>query len=114
MAEVHGTFDDTFSRARSAVAAQLYDEGRGVSVAGDVDGETVVDLWGGYRDEARTTPWTRDTIVNVWSTTKTITNLAMLTLVEKGRLDVHAPVAEYWPEFHANGKDDVRVRHLMS
>jgi CubicO group peptidase (beta-lactamase class C family) len=114
MAEVHGTFDDRFSGLRDALAAQLDDEELGASIAVDVDGETVVDLWGGYRDEARTTPWTQDTIVNVWSTTKTITNLAMLTLVEKGRLDVHAPVADYWPEFHAKGKDDVRVRHLMS
>jgi CubicO group peptidase (beta-lactamase class C family) len=114
MAEVHGTFDDRFSGVRDALAAQLDAEELGASIAVDVDGETVVDIWGGHRDEARTTPWTQDTIVNVWSTTKTITNLAMLTLVEKGRLDVHAPVAEYWPEFHASGKDDVRVRHLMS
>ncbi|NYJ05572.1 serine hydrolase domain-containing protein [Petropleomorpha daqingensis] len=114
MAEVHGTCDDRFSRVRDALAEQLDGEELGASIAVDVDGETVVDLWGGYRDEARTTPWTQDTIVNVWSTTKTITNLAVLTLVEKGQLDVHAPVAEYWPEFHANGKDDVRVRHLMS
>jgi CubicO group peptidase (beta-lactamase class C family) len=114
MAEVHGTCDDRFTPVRDALAAQLDGEELGASIAVDVDGETVVDLWGGYRDEARTTPWTQDTIVNVWSTTKTITNLAMLTLVEKGQLDVHARVAEYWPEFHANGKDDVRVRHLMS
>jgi CubicO group peptidase (beta-lactamase class C family) len=114
MAEVHGTCDDRFARVRDALAAQLDAEELGGSIAVDVDGETVVDIWGGYRDEARTTPWTQDTIVNVWSTTKTITNLAMLTLVEKGRLDVHAPVAEYWPEFHANGKEDIRVRHLMS
>ena len=80
----------------------------------DVDGETVVDLWGGYRDEERTKPWTRDTIVNVWSTTKTITALAMLTLAEQGRLDFDAPVAEYWPEFAANGKEGVLVRHLMA
>jgi CubicO group peptidase (beta-lactamase class C family) len=114
MAEVHGTCDDRFAGVRDALATQLDGEELGASIAVDVDGETVVDLWGGYRDEARTTPWTQDTIVNVWSTTKTITNLAMLTLVEKGQLDVHAPVADYWPEFHARGKEDVRVRHLMS
>jgi len=114
MAEVHGTVDDRFSGVRDALAAQLDGDELGASIAVDVDGETVVDLWGGYRDEARTTPWTRDTIVNVWSTTKTITALAVLTLVEKGRLDVHAPVAEYWPEFAAGGKGDVRVRHLMA
>src|SRR3954451_24449690 len=114
MAEVHGTFDDRFAGVRDAFAQQLDGEELGGSIAVDVDGETVVDIWGGWRDEERTTPWSQDTIVNVWSTTKTITALAMLTLVEKGQLDVHAPVAEYWPEFAANGKEDVRVRHLMS
>jgi CubicO group peptidase (beta-lactamase class C family) len=114
MAEVQGTCDPRFEGVRTALAEQLDREELGGSIAVDLDGETVVDVWGGFRDEARTTPWTRDTIVNVWSTTKTITNLAMLTLVERGLLDVHAPVAEYWPEFAANGKQDVRVRHLMS
>jgi CubicO group peptidase (beta-lactamase class C family) len=114
MADVQGSCDPRFEGVRTALAEQLDREELGASIAVDLDGETVVDVRGGFRDEARTTPWTRDTIVNVWSTTKTITNLAMLTLVERGQLDVHAPVAEYWPEFAANGKQDVRVRHLMS
>ena len=114
MAEVHGAFDDRFRGVRDAFAAQLDGDELGGSIAVDVDGETVVDIWGGWRDEGRTTPWTQDTIVNVWSTTKTVTALAVLTLVERGRLDVHAPVAEYWPEFAANGKADIRVKHLMA
>ncbi|MGY1650755.1 serine hydrolase domain-containing protein [Geodermatophilus sp. SYSU D01119] len=114
MAEVHGTFDDRFRGVRDAFAAQLEGDELGGSIAVDVDGETVVDVWGGWRDEARTTPWTRDTIVNVWSTTKTITALAVLTLADQGRLDLDAPVAEYWPEFAANGKAGVLVRHLMA
>ncbi|MGY1609383.1 MULTISPECIES: serine hydrolase domain-containing protein [unclassified Geodermatophilus] len=114
MAEVHGTYDDRFRGVRDAFAAQLEGDELGGSIAVDVDGETVVDIWGGWRDQGRTTPWTQDTIVNVWSTTKTITALAVLTLVEQGRLDVHAPVAEYWPEFGANGKAGIRVAHLMS
>ena len=114
MAEVHGTFDDRFRGVRDAFAAQLEGDELGGSIAVDVDGETVVDVWGGWRDEARTTPWTQDTVVNVWSTTKTVTALAVLTLADRGRLELDAPVAEYWPEFAANGKADVRVRHLMS
>lgn len=114
MAEVHGTVDERFSGVRDALAAQLEDDELGAAIAVDVDGETVVDVWGGWRDEDRTTPWTRDTLVNVWSTTKTVTALAVLTLADRGRLDVHAPVAEYWPDFAANGKHDVRVRHLMA
>jgi CubicO group peptidase (beta-lactamase class C family) len=114
MAEVNGSCDDRLTGVRTAFEQQLDGEELGGSIAVDLDGETVVDLWGGFRDEARTTPWTRDTLVNVWSTTKTITNLAMLTLVEQGRLDVDAPVAEYWPEFAVHGKEGVLVRHLMS
>ena len=114
MAEVQGSCDDRFSAVREALARNLDGEELGASVAVDLDGETVVDLWGGYRDEERTTPWTEDTIVNGWSTTKTVLALAALMLVDRGELDVHAPVADYWPEFAAKGKKDVEVRHLMS
>ena len=114
MAEVHGSCDERFAGVRDALAQQLDGDELGASIAVDLDGETVVDLWGGYRDAERTTPWTQDTIVNVWSTTKCVLNLAALMLVERGDLDVHAPVGNYWPEFSAKGKKDVEVRHLMS
>ena len=73
-----------------------------------------MDLWGGFRDEARTAAWTADTITNVWSSTKTVTSLAALMLVDRGELDPAAPVAKYWPEFAANGKQDVTVGQIMS
>ncbi len=114
MAEVHGTCDERFAGVRDSLAEQLDREEIGASIAVDLDGETVVDVWGGFRDAERTTPWTRDTIVNVWSTTKCVLNLAALMLVERGDLEVHAPVGNYWPEFSAKGKKDVEVRHLMS
>jgi CubicO group peptidase (beta-lactamase class C family) len=114
MAEVHGSCDDRFEGVRAALAQHLDSDELGASVAVDLDGETVVDLWGGYRDEARTTPWTEDTIVNVWSTTKCVLSLAALMLVEQGELDLDAPVGDYWPEFSAKGKKDVLVRHIMS
>ena len=114
VAEVHGSCDDRFSGVREALARNLDGEELGASIAVDLDGETVVDIWGGYRDEERTTPWTQDTIVNVWSTTKCVLSLAALMLVERGELDVYAPVGNYWPEFSAKGKKDVEVRHLMS
>ena len=69
---------------------------------------------GGHQDVERTTPWERDTIINVWSTTKTMAALSMLTLVGRGEVDVDAPVATYWPEFKAGGKENVLVRHIMS
>lgn len=79
-----------------------------------VEGTTVADLWAGYADEAGQRPWTRDTIVNVYSTTKTMTALTALMLADRGEIDFAAPVAKYWPEFAANGKADVTVAHLMS
>jgi CubicO group peptidase (beta-lactamase class C family) len=86
----------------------------GASFCATVEGETVVDLWGGFADPARTRPWERDTIVNVYSTTKTMTALTALLLADRGELDFEAPVARYWPEFAANGKAGVKVSHLMS
>jgi CubicO group peptidase (beta-lactamase class C family) len=115
MPDVHGTCDERYAAVRQVLADNL-DSGAdvGASVAVYVDGEPVVDIWGGWVDETRTTPWERDTIVNVWSTTKTMTALCALMLADTGELDFDAPVASYWPEFAAAGKDDVRVRHLMS
>lgn len=85
----------------------------GASLALTVDGETVVDLWGGWRDEARTQPWERDTLTHVWSTTKTMTSLCALMLIDRGELDPDAPVARYWPGFAANGKSGILVRDVL-
>lgn len=113
--DVHGHIDPKFEQVRDELAAQL-DSGNelGAAIAVDVDGELMVDLWGGFRDAARTLPWERDTIVNVWSTTKEVTALAVLMLADRGLVDLHAPVATYWPEFAQNGKDDIEVRHIMA
>lgn len=85
----------------------------GLSLYIDIGGEPVVDLWGGWRDRDRRTPWTGDTIVNVWSTSKAVTSMAALMLVDRGQLDPDAPVARYWPEFAANGKEDIKVRNIL-
>jgi CubicO group peptidase (beta-lactamase class C family) len=112
---VNGQHDPRFDRLRDRFAENIESgEELGAALAVDLDGETLVDLWGGHADVARTRPWERDTIVNVWSTTKEITALAMLTLVERGLVDVHEPVATYWPEFAKNGKEGVLVRHVMA
>ncbi|WP_328648933.1 beta-lactamase family protein [Amycolatopsis sp. NBC_00348] len=113
MAHIEGTCDERFEAVRDALAASLDKDDVGASVAVYVDGAPVVDLWGGYADEARTRPWERDTITAVWSTTKTMTALCALILADRGELDLDAPVAAYWPEFAAAGKDDVRVRHVL-
>jgi CubicO group peptidase (beta-lactamase class C family) len=114
MADVHGEYDERFTGVRGALAANL-DAGKdvGASVAVVLDDRLVVDVWGGFTDEAGTTPWERDTITNVWSSTKTVTALCALIVADRGELDLDAPVARYWPEFAANGKDGVLVRHLL-
>lgn len=114
MADIQGTNDERFNAVRDVLSANL-DRGAdvGASVCVVHDGETVVDIWGGTIDDAGT-PWAEDTIINVWSTTKTMTFLSALLLADRGELDFHAPVARYWPEFAANGKGAIEVRHLMA
>jgi CubicO group peptidase (beta-lactamase class C family) len=115
MAEVHGFTHDRFAGVRPVFEANL-DSGAdvGAAFAATLDGEMVVDLWGGYADPGKTRPWVENTIVNVYSTTKTMTALVALLLADRGELDFNAPVARYWPEFAANGKAEVKVSHLMS
>ncbi len=79
-----------------------------------VEGEIVVDLWGGYADPAGQRPWREDTIVNVFSCSKTLTFLSALLLVEKSKLELDCPVADYWPEFGVNGKENILVRHVLT
>ncbi len=115
MGTVHGTFEPRFAAVRDVLAANLESGADvGASVAVTLDGKPAVDIWGGFADEAKTRPWEKDTIVNVWSTTKTMTSLSALVLVDRGELDPFAKVAKYWPEFAANGKQEIEVRHLMS
>ncbi|MDQ1661793.1 MAG: hypothetical protein QOJ68_1773 [Blastococcus sp.] len=114
MADIQGSYDDLFTAVPSALAGMLDDGDAGGSVAVFVDGEPVVDVWGGFADADRTTPWQRDTITNVFSVTKTMTALCALILVDRGDLDLDAPVGRYWPEFAAAGKDWVLVRHLLA
>jgi CubicO group peptidase (beta-lactamase class C family) len=104
-----------FEPLRELFAAKLKSgEDLGASLAVNLDGEMVVDLWGGWADEARTVPWAENTIICVFSTTKTMTSLAALVLVDRGELDLDANVARYWPEFAARGKAGIKVRHLLS
>ncbi|KDQ66180.1 EstA family serine hydrolase [Streptomyces halstedii] len=115
MSRIHGHCDPRFTAVRDAFAGNfaVHDE-LGAAVTVLLDGEPVVDLWGGWADAGRTRPWERDTVVNVWSTTKGPTALCAHILADRGQLDLDAPVSAYWPEFAAAGKESVRVRHLLS
>jgi CubicO group peptidase (beta-lactamase class C family) len=114
VADIGGRCDQRFAGVAQALARSL-DEGAdvGASVAVVLDGELVVDIWGGSTDETGTKPWEPDTIVNVFSTTKTMTALCALILADRGELDFHAPVARYWPEFAQAGKERIEVRALL-
>ena len=114
MTDVQGRCDERFAMVRDVLAANLASGADiGASAAVFIDGEPVVDIWGGWADSARTRRWERDTLVNVWSTTKTMTALCALILADAGDIDLDAPVATYWPEFAAAGKAEVKVRHLL-
>lgn len=113
--QIEGRCDERFSTVREAFESNFTDRGDiGASFAATLEGEYVIDIWGGHQDAERTRPWQEDTIINVYSTTKTMTFISALILADRGQLDLDAPVAKYWPEFAANGKEDVRVKHLLS
>jgi CubicO group peptidase (beta-lactamase class C family) len=112
---IDGLCEPRFAAVRDAFAAN-FEAGRevGASFAATVDGRFVVDLWGGHADAARSRAWGRDTIVNVFSTTKAMVAIAAHVLADRGDLDLDAPVASYWPEFGAAGKTAIPVRWLLS
>jgi len=112
---VHGFCDERFGKAREAFAHNLSTGADvGASFCSTLNGQTVVDLWGGFVDPGKTKAWEKNTIINVYSTTKTMTALTALMIADRGLIDFNAPVAKYWPEFAANGKAGVKVSHLMS
>ena len=114
-ADIQGDCDPRFEGVRQAFAGNFAERGEvGASLCVIVDGETVVDLWGGHADETRSHAWERDTIANVYSSTKGVAALAAAMLADRGLLDVEAPVADYWPEFAQAGKEAITVRQLLT
>lgn len=115
MAEISGFCDPKFVAMKEELSRSI-DSGDdlGASVAVTINGKFVVDMWGGWADTEKKTPWNENTITNVWSTTKTMAAMCALVLFDRGLLDFDARVAQYWPEFGANEKDKVLVRHIMS
>ncbi len=87
---------------------------RGAGFAAWLGDELVVDLVGGFADRKQETPWTARTLCPVYSTTKPAAALVVAMMVERGKLDYEAPVADYWPEFAAEGKDTITVAEAMS
>ena len=113
MATIQGTCTPEFELVRDAFTTH-FDQGLedGASVCVTLEGQVVVDLWGGT--DGNGDAWQSDTLVNVWSVTKTMSATVMLMLADRGELDLESPVAHYWPEFGTHGKDEVLVRHVLA
>lgn len=112
---VHGTFNPEFKRVAEEFEKNFAERGEvGASVCVVQNGKTVVDLWGGHKDESTEESWTEDTVSVVWSSTKGATALCAHILAERGLLDFDAPVAHYWPEFGQAGKADIPVQMLLN
>ena len=113
--EIHGTTAAGFERVRGAFEAGF--EGKpdmGAALAIRHRGELVLDLWAGTRDERSRQPWREETPSVIFSCTKGLVSILAARLVQEGRLDYQAPVAQYWPEFAAAGKGAVRVKDLLA
>jgi CubicO group peptidase (beta-lactamase class C family) len=112
---VQGTCDPKFQEVRQEFERNFQERGEvGASVCVTVQGQTVVDLWGGQANAETNTPWSEDTVSVVFSSTKGATALCAHILASRGQLDLDAPVAKYWPEFAQSGKENIPVKMLLS
>ncbi|YCH24095.1 beta-lactamase family protein [Pseudomonas sp. D1-3] len=112
--QIQGYFDLKFEAVKDAFAAMFDDpQERGAALCVQVGGETVVDLWAGVADKDGQQAWHSDTILNLFSCTKPFTAVTALQLVAEGKLELDVPVARYWPEFAAAGKERITLRHLL-
>jgi CubicO group peptidase (beta-lactamase class C family) len=111
---IGGSCAPEFSNVRSAFARNFTERDEvGAAVAVWVEGELVVNLWGGWSDAAHTTPWRENTLASVFSGTKGLTSTCVHLLADRGEIDLHAPVATYWPEFGQEGKEAITVASVM-
>jgi CubicO group peptidase (beta-lactamase class C family) len=117
MPEIFGRCDPAFQAVADMFERNLTGRGDasdvGASCAVAIDGEVVVDLWGGFADVEKDRVWQEDTLCCCWSVSKTIGAVLTLMMIDQGKLDLDAPVARYWPAFGTNGKEGVLVRHLL-
>ena len=113
--QIHGVCDQRFQPLKDAFQAN-FDTGLelGASLALTYQGKTVVDLWAGWADLERTRPWERDTLVRVCSTAKIAAILSLLMLIDRGLVELDAPVARYWPDFAQGGKGGVTIRDALT
>jgi CubicO group peptidase (beta-lactamase class C family) len=113
--EIHGSCSRRFLDLRDAFAENFRErEELGAAICVTIDARPVVDIWAGWTEQTRTQPWTGETLVDVFSVGKGMVALSLLVLIERGKVDLDAPVASYWPEFAALGKASITVRTLLA
>ncbi|MBM3502993.1 MAG: beta-lactamase family protein [Alphaproteobacteria bacterium] len=111
--EIAGVCDDRFTKLRRAFAANFDDGDVGAAICVYRDGRPIVDLWGGLADAKKNVPWSRDTLCATFSISKAFVSTMGHMLIDRGELDLEAPVAHYWPAFAKHGKDGIKVKHLF-
>jgi CubicO group peptidase (beta-lactamase class C family) len=112
---IEGTNRPEFELVREAFTRNFTDHDElGAAVAVTRGGKLVVDLWGGWKDKARTQPWTRETRAPLWSGTKPITGICFAMIVDRGLTTYEDRVSKYWPEFGAAGKEAITIAQLLS
>ncbi len=114
MTDLGGSAEPGYGPVADALASTFDHGDLGAGCALYVDGQLVVDLWGGVADKATGRVWGRDTLTLVFSVTNGVSSICALILVERGQLDLDAPVTTYWPEFGAEGKEATTVREVLS
>ncbi len=113
--EIHGVCDARFARVREALAENFRDRGEiGASVGLCLEGQPVVEIWGGWADRDRRRRWRRDTLVDVFSVGKAMAAICLLILIEEGRVDLDQPVTRCWPDFGAGGKEAITARMILA
>ncbi|MEH6910531.1 MAG: serine hydrolase domain-containing protein [Oceanicoccus sp.] len=112
--EIHGNVAPGFEKVHDAFAANWNGIEVGACLSVVHQGETIIDLWAGFQDQAYTKEWQQDTLVNVYSTTKGLASIAIAHLADKGLLNYEAPMVDYWPEFGAEGKEELTVAQVLS
>lgn len=111
---IDGTFSPGFANVRDAFERNFIERGEvGAAVAVWVEGDLVVNLWGGWADAARSLPWREDTLASVFSGSKGLTATCVHLLADRGEIDLDAPVATYWPEFGRAGKQDITIAMVL-
>lgn len=109
-----GYCDEKFREAREVFEKSISSGFElGAAIAIEIEGEMVMDLWGGTDNPDTNSEWSENTIVNVFSTTKGVAAICLLQLVEENLVDLDTPVAKYWPEFAQNGKENIPIRYLF-